>query len=93
MSGQSGQDQHLLASQSEKKLKSHIGCQIHTHLLNEEYELDPSDNSFYFVELYELSGQASLSEVMTSVYSYQKSFDGLIVAFDLSNQKTIQNVA
>ena len=54
--GSAPQDANLLSSESDKKLKSQIGCQIHTHLLNEEYELDERDNCMYFVEFHELCG-------------------------------------
>ena len=66
-----------------------MGCQIHVHLLNAEYSFDKSSKTLYFVEFYELSGQVSLNETMLAVYSYQKAFDGLIVAFDLSNLKSL----
>ena len=60
---------------------------MHVHLINSCYKLDPNANTFYYVECYELSGQISPSMLLT--YVQQKSFDGLIVAFDLSNQKTL----
>ena len=58
-------------------------------MLNAEYTLDKSSKTLYFVEFYELSGQVSANETMLAVYSYQKSFDGLLVAFDLSNRKSL----
>ncbi len=47
-----------------------MGCQIHVHLLNQEYAFDKSQNTLFFVEFYELSGQVSLNETMIAVYSY-----------------------
>jgi hypothetical protein len=60
------------------------------HLLNSCYKLDPKVNTLFFVECYEISGQ--VSPVMLQTYVQQKCFDGLIVAFDLSNQKTYSNL-
>ena len=77
-----------------KALKSSYGCQVHTHLLNDYFELQSESytNALYFLELFEMSGQILEKETMMQCFAHERNFTSLIVCVDLSNSKTISNL-
>lgn len=68
---------------------------MHTHLLNEHFELqsESGNSPLYFLELFEMSGQILEHDTMMQCFVYERNFSSLIVCFDLSNSKTISNLA
>lgn len=70
---------------------STVGCMLHTHFLNPYYKELRDSETDYFVEFHDISGTLAYEEDILKVYLGEK-FDGIIIAFDLNNLKSLRTI-